>query len=207
MQRRIIFILWGLLSFSQVFAQINQDTIKNSENQNPNLIIQNNTTSVPYDSMFIIAREKFVQDSLYRRKQIVDSLTFLKQELPKLIGAAIKSNNEEIVLYTDQVNIIGDSTLSNFTYRLLLQNLDQPYSPWRSAIKLSGISLKLKMDTVNKKISSLRSPEINYSFTYSPDKKIVRMEGPSTILKKSNANYYKFPIDSVFFDHNGRVRR
>ncbi|RLD76382.1 MAG: hypothetical protein DRJ10_13655, partial [Bacteroidetes bacterium] len=111
MLRKIIIIFLGLLSFSQVSAQIDQDTTQNSEKQNPNLIIQNDTTSFSSDSALIkrqefitdslIARETFVKDSLYHRKQILDSLTFLKQELPKLIAAAIKSVNEEIIIYTD----------------------------------------------------------------------------------------------------------
>ena len=227
MLRRIIIILWVLLSFSQVFAQIDQDTSKNSEKQNPNLIIQNDTTSVPSDSALIkeqfaldsialrrefirdslIAREKFVKDSLYHRKQILDSLTFLNRELPKLIEAAIKSINEEIIIYTDQVNIIGDSTLSNYTYRVLSQKIDKPYSPWRSTIKLSGNSFRIKIDTVNNKISSVYSPEINYSFNYDFHERIVRMNGRKTILKKSTGNYYKYPIDSVFFDSKGRVKK
>jgi len=205
MKLRIVIILMGLLCYSQVFAQIDQDSTINNQNQNSDLIIQE--TIVPVDSTAIIARENFVRDSLFRRKLIVDSLTFLKQELPKLFQAALKSINEEIILFTDPVDIIGDSTLSNFTTRLLLQNLDQPYAPWRSSIKLSGSSLKLKIDTINKKVVSIRSPEINYSFAYNSDKRIVRMDGSSTILKKRTGNYYKYPIDSVFFDNQGRVKK
>jgi len=201
MRKRIIIIFLGLLSFSPVFAQINQDTAKIIENQNSNLI------SIPSDSALIIAREKFVKDSLYHRKLMLDSLVFLKQELPKIIEASIKSINEEIILFSDHVNIIGDSTLSNFTYRILSQKLGEPYAPWRSTIILSGNSFKIKIDTINKKITSVRSPEINYSFNYNLREKVVRMDGPSTILKKSTGNYYKFPIDSAFFDREGRVKK
>ena len=226
---RIIVIFLSLLSFSQVFAQIDQDTTKNSEKQNPDLVIQNDTTSVSpdstlikeqftldsialrqefiRDSLILVAREKFVKDSLYHRKLILDSLTFLKKELPKLIEAAIRSINEEIIIYTDQVNIIGDSTLSNFTYRVIAQKMEEPYAPWRSTIKLSGNSFKIKIDTVNKKIISVRSPEVYYSFNYDIDKRIVRMNGRNTILTKRGNNYYKFPIDSVFFDSQGRVKK
>jgi len=227
MLRKIIIIFLGLLSCSQVFAQINQDTTKTNENQNPDLIIQNDTMIVVVDSALIkeqftldsialrqefirdslIAREKFVKDSLYARKLILDSVTFLKQELPMLIEAAIKSINEEIIIYTDQVNIIGDSTLSNFTYSVLSQKIEKPYAPWRSTIKLSGSSFKIKIDTVNKKIISVRSPEVNYSFNYDFDESVVRINGQSTILKKRTGNYYKYPIDSVFFDRNGRVKK
>ncbi len=226
MLRRIIIIFIGLLSFSPVFAQIDQDTIKNSENQNPDLIIQNDTTGILIDSAYIkrqefitdsliarekfvtdslIAREIFVKDSLYKRKLILDSVAFLKRELPMLIEAAIKSINEEIIIYTDPVEIIGDSSLSNLTYRALVQKADEPYAPWRSTIKLSGSSFKIKIDTINKKVISVRSPEIKYSFNYDFNTRIVRMNGRNTIVKKPKGNYYKIPIDSVFFDRKTRV--
>lgn len=206
MIRRIIIIFLGLISFSQAFAQINQDTTQ---------IIQNNT-DILSDSAFIkrqefirdslIAREEFVKDSLYHRKLILDSVVFLKRELPRLVEAAIKSENEEIIVYTDPVSIIGDSTLSDFTYRLLSQKIEDPYSPWRVTMALSGNSFKIKTDTVKKEIISLRSPEINYVFNYDNRKRVVVMNGKSTILKKRTGNYYKFPIDSVFFDSQGRVK-
>ncbi len=207
MKRKIILIFLVLLSFSQLFAQIDQDTSKNIGNQNPDLIVNSDTAIVAFDSTLIIAREKFVRDSLYHRQLIVDSLIFLKKELPNLIEAAIRSTNEEIIIYTDKVNMIGDSTLNNFTYRVLSQKLDEPYAPWRTAIKLSGSSFRLKIDTVNNKVLSVQTPEINYSFIYNSDKRIIRMEGPSTILKKNTGNYYKIPIDSAFFDREGRVKQ
>ena len=215
MLRIIIIIFLGILSFSPAFAQIEQDTIKTNENQNPDLIIQNDTTFVVDSALIkrqefirdsLIAREKFVKDSLYARKLILDSVTFLKRELPKLIEASIRSINEEIIISTDRVDIIGDSTLSSFIYRVLSQKIEKPYAPWRSEIKLSGNSFKIKIDTVNKKVTSLRSPELNYSFNYDFDERVVRINGKSTILTKRTGNYYKFPIDSVFFDRKGRVK-
>ena len=227
MLRRIIVILLGLLSSLHVFSQIKQDTSLYKPNENPNYIIQKDTTSVLSDSILIkeqfrldsialrqefirdslVAREKFVKDSLYYRKQILDSVIFLNRRLPKLIEAAIKSSNEEIVIYSDPVNIIGDSSLSDFTYRVLSQKIDKPYAPWRSTIKLSGSSFRVKIDTVNKKVISVRSPEMNYSFNYDYDERIVRMNGRKTIVKKRSGNYYKYPIDSIFFDRKGRVMK
>ena len=58
---RIIIIFWGLLSFSQVFAQINQDTT------------QNNTTNVTADSLLI--KNQIVSDSIALRQNFInDSL-------------------------------------------------------------------------------------------------------------------------------------
>lgn len=216
MFQKIIITFLGLLSFPQVFAQIIPDTTKNSEKYNPDLIIQNDTTSFMLDSIALrqefmrdslIAREEFVKDSLFRRKQILDSLIFLREELPRLIAASIKSTNENIIIFTGQVNIIEDSTLSDFTYSILSQKIDKPYAPWRTTIKLSGNSLKLKVDTINKKLSSVRLPGMSYSFDYNTDKNIVRMNGRKSIIKKQTGNYYKYPIDSVFFNRKGSVKR
>ena len=216
MLRIISIFLGSLLSFSQVVAQIEQDTTQTIENHPSNLIIFNDTTNV-IDSAFIkrhkfitdslIVRNKFIKDSLYRRKLILDSVIFLKHELPQLVEAAIKSVNEEIIISTDRVHIIGDSALGDFTYRVLSQKIEKPYAPWRSTIPLSGNSFKLKIDTVNKKIRSVRSPGINYSFSYDLQEKVVRMNGRSTILKKRSGNYYKYPFDSVFFDNKGKVKK
>jgi len=216
MFQKIIITFLGLLSFSQVFAQVIPDTTKNNEKYNPDLIIQNDTTAFLSDSARIkqqfirdslIARELFVKDSLFRRKQILDSVIFLREELPKLIAASIKSINENIIIFTGQVDIIGDSTLSDFTYSVLSQKIDKPYAPWRSTIKLSGNSLKIRVDTINKKLNSVRLPGINYSFSYNANEKIVRMNGRKSIVKKQTGNYYKYPIDSVFFDQAGRVKK
>lgn len=216
MFQKIIITFLGLLIFSQVSAQIEPDTTQTSKEQNPDLIIQNDTTSAVSDSIALrqafirdslIAREAFVADSLQHRKLVLDSVSFLKQKLPKLIAAALKSSREEIIIYTDPVNIIGDSMLSNFTYRILAQKIDKPYAPWRSTIKLSGNSLKIKVDTVNKTISALRLPGLNYSFNYGPQKNIIVLNGRSAILRKKTGNYYKSPIDSVFFDRKGQVRK
>ncbi|MFN8258438.1 MAG: hypothetical protein U0W24_22305 [Bacteroidales bacterium] len=204
MKRLILFILLGLLTSTQLFAQVEQDTAKN--NQNPVLVIQD-TSVVAVDSALILAREKFVRDSIYHRKLMLDSLTFLKQELPGILEAAIKSNSEELIISIEQVKIIGDSVLSNYSYTTLFQKMDEPYSPWRPVINLSGNTFKIKVDTLSKKILSLNIPEINYTLKYDASKKTIRMEGQSTILKKDTRNYYKLPIDSVFFDTKGRVKK
>jgi hypothetical protein len=229
MQKTII-ILLSLLCFTQVSAQITQDTIKTYENRDTTLMIQNDTMNVVVDSAYIrrqefirdsiiarekfiqdslIARAKFVKDSLYRRKVILDSVTFLQRELPRLVEAALKSVNEEIIISTGKVDIIGDSILGDFTYRVLSQKIEKPYAPWRATIPLDEISdlFKIKIDTVNKKIISLRLPDIYYSFDYNPYKKVVRMDSRSTIITKKIGNFYKYPIDSVFFDRNGRVEK
>ena len=240
MLRKIIIVFLSILSFSQAFAQVNPDSTKKAENQNPVIIILNDSTKTfsdttqindqtitdslaareqfIRDSIFareqfirdsLLAREQFVKDSLYHRKLILDSVTFLKQNLPQLVDAALRLINEEIIIFTKPVYIIGDSTLSDFKYVVLAQKTDDPYAPWRKTVELSGNSFKVKVDTINKKIISIRTPEINYSFDYDDVKKVIRINGRSTVTRKHDGyvykNYYKTPIDSVFFDSKGRV--
>ncbi len=221
MLQKVILILMGLFCFTQLSAQIEQDTTKTNETT-----IVSDSINVVIDSAYIkrqefirdsliarenfvrdslIAREKFVKDSLYRRKLILDSVTFLQQEVPRLVEAALRTINEEIIISTGKVNIIGDSMLSDFKYTVLSEKIEKPYAPWRLAIELSGSSFKVKVDTINKEVTSLRFPETYYSFDYDSDKKIVRMDGRSTIITKKIGNFYKYPIDSVFFDRRGRV--
>lgn len=222
MQQKIIILLFSLFYFSQAFAQIEIDTTKKSENPNLERIIQNDTliqsdtSLVIIDSAYIkrqefirdslIAREKFIKDSLYRRKLILDSVRFLKLNLPKLVEAAVKSYEEEIIIFTEPVKIIGDSMLSNFIYRTLSQKIDKPYTPWKIVIKLSGNSFKIKTDTLNNKISYMRTPEISYAFDYQNNKNVVVLKGRAGILRKASGNLYKVPIDSVFFNYSGRVK-
>ena len=220
----LFFILLNFLSFTQLTAQVNPDTIKSDE---PVIIILNDSTNAVSDSTMIreqfikdsiaqreafirdslIAREKFIKDSLYHRKLILDSVTFLKQNLPKFIEADIKSNNEEIILYTEPVRIIGDSALSDFKYIILSQKFDAPYAPWRQTVELSKNSLKINIDTINKVIKSVRSPKEHYSVIYNPNSKTVKITKRGTILKKRAGNLYKVPTNTIFFDHQGRVKK
>lgn len=225
---RIIFtLIFGFLFISQTFAQIEPDTIP-ANIENDTLLITNSDTTLILDSAYIkrqefirdsilarekfiqdsiIAREKFVRDSLYQRKLILDSVTFLRDELPRLIEASLKSIKEEIIISTDPVTIIGDSMLSSMTYRILSQKIEEPYAPWRSTLELSGESIKLRIDTVNDKILSFRLPEIYGSVYYGRNEGVIKIKGRSTIIKKKTGNYFKFPIDSVFFDSDGRINK
>ncbi len=212
LQRTFLFLL-GLFCFTQLSAQIEQDTIKPDEN--PDYIIESDTMNVAVDSAYLkrqefirdslIAREKFVKDSLYHRKLILDSVTFLQQELPRLVEAALRTVNEEIIISREKVDIIGDSMLSDFKYTVLSEKIESPYAPWRATLDL--LENSFKVDTINKKITSIRFPDIYFSFDYGSDKRIVRMDGRSTIITKKIGNFYKYPIDSVFFDRQGRVEK
>ena len=151
------------------------------------------------------ARRIFVRDSILRRQRIIDSLTFLKNELPPLIESALRAVTDDIIIYTGKVNIVGDSILSNYTYRILPFNLTLPFRPWESVLNLSDNPIKFAVDTVRHKIISMKTPFISCSFIYGRNKNILRINESGSILNKRSARLYKAPIDSVFFDNRGRI--
>lgn len=151
------------------------------------------------------ARQKFIRDSIIRRQRIIDSLTFLKTELPALIDASLRTVKEQIIVYNDKIRIIGDSTLSNYTCRILPFNLALPYVPWKATLNLSDKPIKFDVDTIKHKIVSMKTPFINCSFIYGKHDNILIIKGKGTILNKRSTKFYKAPIDSVFYDRRGMV--
>jgi hypothetical protein len=150
------------------------------------------------------ARRKFIRDSILRRKRIIDSLTFLKTQLPPLIEASLRAAMDDIIIYTDKIQIVGDSTLSNYTYWLLPFNLTLPFSPWKSTINLSDNPIKINVDTVKNEIVSIKTPHIKCSFKYGRNN-ILRINEASSILNKRSIILYKSPFDSVFIDRRGNI--
>ncbi len=221
MLRKITTFL-AMFIFFAAHAQFEPDSVQNV-NANEELLVEHdsivhvNDSIAEIDSALILreqfirdsllARAKFVQDSLLARAKFVkDSVNLLQNELPRLITAILKSENEEIILSTNDVETIGDSLLGNFTYRILAQNMSSPYAPWRSKIILSENEIKVDVDTTNKVVNKLKMKKKSYLFNYNKGAKIVQIKGKSTIIRKRTGNFYKIPIDSVFFDENNRVK-
>jgi hypothetical protein len=155
----------------------------------------------------IVAREKFVQDSILKRQRILDSLNFLKAELPRLLDASLKIVAEEISLYTDKLTLIGDSTLSNYNWIILPISLDKPFLPWKPSINLSNKPIKIITDNTIHKISYIATPYINCSFIYGTNNKVLIINEEGSVLNNRFGKFYKSPSDSVFFDQNGRVSK
>lgn len=220
MLRKIIIIILAMFSLFAANAQFNTDSLQTTT-------VQNDTINPDIDSAFIkrqefirdsilareqfvrdsiLVREQFVRDSLHKRKLILDSVSFLKKELPGLLDAALKSASEVFIISTQDIYIIGDSMLSDFTYRLLAQNLSSPYAPWRSKISLSKNDIKVTVDTINRVITNFKAAKKHYKFYYKHGSKTVKIQRRGSIITKKNVNYYKEPIDSVFFDANNRVK-
>jgi hypothetical protein len=155
----------------------------------------------------ILARELFVRDSIQRRQRMRDSVLFLHAQFPRLLEASLKTFSDDIIVSTGKIDIIGDSTLTDFTSINLPFTIDQPYTPWKSTINLSNNPIKFTVDTIKKKITSLQSSKYTCSFVYGRNANVLRIEGKSSIANTRNGKLFKVPIDSVFFNSQGRVTK
>jgi hypothetical protein len=151
------------------------------------------------------ARERFIQDSLLARQKILDSLNFLKSELPRLFDALQKMAMDEMVVYSDKLTIIGDSILSNYNSIILPFSLDKPFSPWKSIINLSDKPVKINTDKALHKITYVEAPFIRCAFIYGSNNKTIRVNEDGSVLNNRFGKFYKSPFDTMFFDNEGRV--
>lgn len=233
--RSVLLIFAGFILYTQPYAQSITDTLKDRNIYNPEVLKPNDTTvsedtldvmsqqirdsiqarlKLMQDSIqarlrfvqdSIEAREKFIRDSIQRRQRILDSLNFLKAELPRLIDASLKTFEEDIIIYSDKIKIIGDSTLSDYSCRKLPFKLNEPFQPWKLTLNLSANPVKINVDTIRHKIISIKSPHFNCSYDYRKRHNIVRINEQSTIINKRSGKFYSAPFDSVFFDRQGKV--
>jgi hypothetical protein len=149
-------------------------------------------------------REQFVRDSIARRKQILDSVTVLGAELHKLLEAYVRSVRDELIIRCRDIPIVGDSALGNFEYITLPFGVRDPYSPWRTKIGLSGKAVKITRDSRTGKVTSIHTPQLNAS--YNPGGvPVLILKQPVAIQKNWAGNFYKVPLDSVFYDRSGRI--
>lgn len=168
-----------------------------------------NTDSLAARQAFIqdsvLAREKFVRDSIQRRKVILDSLNFLIANLPVLLDASLKTFTDQIIISTDKIKIVDDSTLSDYSWVLLPFSMDQPFVPWKSKFNLSNQSIRFTIDTINNKITSVETSLFKGNFSYNPKNRVIRIDGPGSVISNKRGQFYKIPIDTVYFDNQNRV--
>lgn len=150
----------------------------------------------------ILEREKFIRDSIIRRQVIKDSVTFLKNELDGILEPYFRTIEEDIILNCKKISIVGDSVLGDFTGVVLPFGISGPYTPWKIVSPLSGESVKIVTDK-DKKMISINTPRIKASFVR--NKNILIIQELPSIRKGSTGNFYKIPIDSVFFEGNNRI--
>jgi hypothetical protein len=185
----------------EAFIQVNQDSI----DARMRFIQDSIAIRMQFIQDSIIARQIFVRDSIQRRKEILDSLKFLKIELPRLLEASLKNYSEDIIILNNQIHIVGDSMLSNYLSLVLPFTIDQPYRPWEIKINLSNSPPNLVIDTNANKITAIQSPELSCAFAYSKRNNILIIKGKSSILNKQGGKLYKVPVDSIWFSRQGKV--
>ncbi len=235
--RHVFLILAGFMIYPQLSAQRTPDTLKGRNIYNPGKLISEDTISVsPSENLrmqlirdsvdallqfirdsievrlkfiqdSIMAREKFVRDSIQRRQRILDSLNFLRAELPRLLDASLKTVEEQIIVFNNKINIVGDSALNNYNCIILPFKLNEPYASWKLTVNLYDNPVKINIDTLKHKILSIKSPFFNFYYNYGIQNNIIRINEESSIVSNRSGKFYKIPFDSVFFDRQGRVSK
>jgi hypothetical protein len=182
--------------------QINQDSLNIRRK-----FVQDSLARRKFIQDSIQAREKFVRDSIQHRKLIIDSLTFLKAELPRLLDAINWTTKDDIISHTEKIAIIGDSVLGDYVYHKLILILSEPYCPWKGRYSLAPKNFHVKIDNKTKKISELEAPSIKCNFYYANQGMLLIIQESNVIQKSNLGNFYKTPIDSVFYDRNKRIAK
>jgi hypothetical protein len=152
----------------------------------------------------ILARENFIRDSLLHRKQVLDSLNFLKNELQGLLESYFTVISDDIIFRYEKIGILGDSILGDFVYRTLPFGVKDPYVPWKISTHLNGKSVRFTMDEKSRKITAIQLPNIKASLLRSGNMLIIQRK--PYIQNNSSGGFYKIPLDSVFFDRS-RIAR
>lgn len=153
----------------------------------------------------IRAREIFVRDSVLRRERILDSLNHLKAELQKLLNASIMTIKEDIIIHQDEIEIIGDSVLGDYHYRILPFDLTKPFTPWKKTINLSDNPVSIKTDKTTQRIVAIKDPSITCSFDHGKVSNILRINEPGIIMERREGRLYKLSFDTVFYNRLGRI--
>jgi len=153
----------------------------------------------------ILAREQFVRDSLLRRQQIADSVHFLAETLPAVLKASVSLLNEDIILAMHDIDVIGDSILTDFTYTTLPNRFVEPYTPWKNTVNLSDKPIQIEVDTTAHVIKKITAPDFGDIYSYKTGVNVIRITRQGMFTKKQSGTLYKSPIDSVFFNRTGKV--
>lgn len=155
----------------------------------------------------IIKRQAFVRDSIMKRKRRIDSLNFLKVNLPKFLEASLKTNSDDVFLKAAPLKVIGDSVLSDYTVRKLIFNLEKPYTPWELTFNLSDKPIIFKVDTLKKTIKAIKAGNFSHLYNYNPSRKVLRIDERSIILNNRYGKFFNLPVDSVFYNARGQITK
>ncbi len=204
--RCIIFVLFALLVAPGVGAQEPDSVIQKPDSIARAIFVRDSILArEAFVRDSILAREQFVRDSLALRKRILDSLQVIKPQLERLLQAYYYSVKEEIINRCLEIPVKGDSILGDFTMCTLPFGVKDPYCPWRVRLNLSGIPLKITQDAKTNKIIAIHTSSFKASFTENAEKRLLIIHHPAEIQRNSRGNFYKIPVDSVFYDQIGRI--
>ena len=202
---RGMMMVLALLTNVLSFGQPEHDTLTSKNVYQPQVNHDSIDARMNFVRDSIQAREKFVRDSVLRRKQILDSLVFLQVELQPLLEAIQWTMDEDIISRSDKIEILGDSVLGDFVYYKHPLILSDPFCPWKIRLKLNDKRLRFNVDKKSKKISTIQAPFLKCSLSYANQGMIIIIQEDYTLQKNSLGNFFRIPIDSVFYDHNKRV--
>jgi hypothetical protein len=155
----------------------------------------------------ILAREQFIRDSILRRQRILDSVTFLRDELYPMLEAYYRATRDEIILRCHEIPIVGDSCLGDFTFTTMPFGARDPYAPWRVKASLAGKSIRIVRDDRTKKIVSIHTSQLKSSFMHTAGGNLLVIQQPAVIQKNWAGHFYKNAVDSVFYDRFKRIAR
>lgn len=191
--------------FTPESQDIQRQRMRDSINARQQFLRDSTAARLRFIQDSIRAREIFVRDSILRRERILDSLNHLKAELQKLLDASIRTIKEDIIIYQDEIKIIGDSVLSDYSYRILPFDLTKPFTPWKKTINLSDSPIRIKTDKTTKRITAIKDPSITCSFNHGKGTNILRINEPGVIMERREGRLYKLPFDTVFYNRQGRI--
>lgn len=209
-QKRIVTcILLTYLTLTSIIshAQYQTDTVKALNLYRPPQKQTADTLDAGRKAMqdSIQAHQQFIRDSIQHRKQMLDSVTFLQAEIKPLLDAILWTTSDDIIMHSDKISIISDSSLGDYVYHKLPLILSEPYTPWRSKISFKGKQIKLTIDKKINKISSIRSSAITCNINYANQGYILVIHEDYMLQKNSSGNFFRFPIDSVFLNQKRQM--
>jgi hypothetical protein len=217
---KTLVVVLFLISFFKLDAQESSDTVKKYlyrphnntivQKQVPDTLnsihnLAQDSSSVNQDSL--IARQQFIRDSILRQKKIVDSLNNIKNNLPKLLEAGIWMQAEQLIVNYNSIDLIGDSSLSNYSYTILPLSFNLPYTPWNISIPLNSKTIVVDNNDSRYRIAQIKTSKLNWSFSYTKNPNILVVNEQSIVVTKNGKNFYKIPFDSIFFAPNGKIAK
>lgn len=210
----VLIVFTGSVYLTGLSAQQAADTLKGKNLYRPNKPFIQDTTNKDRDAIerrlqftkdSLFAREQFMKDSVQRRVRMLDSLVFLQKELKVLLDVYFRTVSEDVILRSNDITIIGDSILGDYTFLILPFGSNQPYTPWKLKYKLPGTSFQYTVDKSREKITSVQAPFMNCSIAYGNNGSIMIIHELGSIERNSSGFFYISPVDSVFLDHDRRV--